>query len=92
MALATDINPGSSPLNSLLLTLNMACTLFRMTPEEALRGATQHAASALGLTDSGTIRAGMRADLAVWDAKHPAELAYRIGFNPLHSRIFGGIS
>ena len=92
MALATDINPGSSPLNSLLLTLNMACTLFRMTPEEALRGATQHAASALGLNDSGTIRAGMRADLAVWDAKHPAELAYRIGFNPLHSRIFGGIS
>lgn len=92
MALATDINPGSSPLNSLLLTLNMACTLFRMTPEEALRGATQHAASALGLNDSGAIRAGMRADLAVWDAKHPAELAYRIGFNPLHSRIFGGIS
>jgi len=91
MALATDINPGSSPLNSLLLTLNMGCTLFRMTPEEALRGATQHAASALGLTNSGRIAAGMRADMAVWDIKHPAELAYRIGFNPLHSRIFGGI-
>ncbi|MEM5541928.1 imidazolonepropionase [Sulfitobacter sp. AS92] len=93
MALATDINPGSSPLNSLLLTLNMGCTLFRMTPEEALRGVTQNAARALGLDDMGTIAAGMRADLAVWDIKHPAELAYRIGFNPLHSRIFsGGIS
>ncbi|SDG58540.1 imidazolonepropionase [Sulfitobacter delicatus] len=90
MALATDINPGSSPLNSLLLTLNMGCTLFRMTPEEALRGVTQHAARALGLTDCGTLAPGMRADMAVWDIKHPAELAYRIGFNPLHSRIFGG--
>ncbi|WP_080457726.1 imidazolonepropionase [Roseovarius sp. A-2] len=92
MALATDINPGSSPLNSLLLTLNMGCTLFRMTPEEALRGATANAARALGLTDVGTIAPGMRAEMAVWDIKHPAELAYRIGFNPLHSRIFGGIS
>lgn len=92
MALATDINPGSSPLNSLLLTLNMGCTLFRMTPEEALRGATQHAARALGLDDCGMIRPGLRADLAVWDIRHPAELAYRIGFNPLHSRIFGGQS
>ena len=92
MALATDINPGSSPLNSLLLTLNMGCTLFRLTPEEALRGATQHAACALGLADCGMIRPGLRADLAVWDIKHPAELAYRIGFNPLHSRIFGGQS
>lgn len=90
MALATDINPGSSPLNSILLTMNMGCTLFRMTPEEALRGATQYAARALGLTNQGTIALGMRADLAVWDIKHPAELAYRIGFNPLHSRIFGG--
>ncbi|WP_138934296.1 imidazolonepropionase [Roseovarius arcticus] len=92
MALATDINPGSSPLNSLLLALNMGCTLFRMTPEEALRGATRNAARALGLTDTGLIAAGMRADMAVWDIKHPAELAYRIGFNPLHSRIFGGTS
>ncbi|MDF3383456.1 MULTISPECIES: imidazolonepropionase [Sulfitobacter] len=92
MALATDINPGSSPLNSLLLTLNMGCTLFRITPEEALRGATQHAARALGLDDCGMIRRGLRADLAVWDIKHPAELAYRIGFNPLNSRIFGGQS
>tara|TARA_R110002020_G_scaffold458127_1_gene675361 strand:- start:7564 stop:8778 length:1215 start_codon:yes stop_codon:yes gene_type:complete len=91
MALATDINPGSSPLNSLLLTLNMSCTLFRMTPLEALCGVTRNAARALGVTDAGTIAAGLRADLAVWDIKHPAELAYRIGFNPLHSRIFGGI-
>ncbi len=90
MALATDINPGSSPLNSLLMTLNMGCTLFRMTPEETLRGATQNAARALGLTDAGTLAVGMRADMAVWDIKHPAELSYRIGFNPLHSRIFGG--
>jgi imidazolonepropionase len=90
MALATDLNPGTAPLNSLLLTLNMGCTLFRMTPEEALRGATQHAARALGMADAGTIAAGKRADLAVWDVQHPAELAYRIGFNPLHSRIFGG--
>ncbi|MBZ8117390.1 imidazolonepropionase [Roseovarius sp. LXJ103] len=91
MALATDINPGSSPLNSLLLTLNMGCTLFRMTPEEALRGATQNAARALSLADAGTIAPGMRADLAVWDITHPAELSYRIGFNPLHTRIFGGL-
>ncbi|SFD97531.1 imidazolonepropionase [Sulfitobacter brevis] len=92
MALATDINPGSSPLNSLLLTLNMGCTLFRMTPEEALRGVTQNAARALGLADVGTLAVGMRADMAVWNIKHPAELSYRIGFNPLHSRIFGGSS
>lgn len=90
MALATDCNPGSSPLSSLLLTLNMACTFFRMTPEEALRGVTCQAARALGFTDCGTIAAGQRADLAVWDIEHPAELAYRIGFNPLHSRIAGG--
>ena len=90
MAISTDINPGSSPLNSLLLALNMGCTLFRMTPEEVLRGATRNAARALGLADTGTITAGLRADMAVWDIKHPAELSYRIGFNPLHSRIFGG--
>nr|WP_323781591.1 imidazolonepropionase [Amylibacter sp.] len=92
MALATDINPGSSPLNSLLLTMNMGCTLFRMTPEESLRGVTQNAARALGLTDVGTIAAGQRAELAVWDVKHPAELAYRIGFNPLYTRIFGALA
>jgi imidazolonepropionase len=91
MALATDINPGSSPLNSLLLAMNMGCTLFRMRPEEALRGVTQNGARALGLTDTGVIAKGMRAELAVWDIKHPAELSYRIGFNPLYSRIFGAL-
>lgn len=90
MALATDCNPGSSPITSLTLTMNMACTLFRMTPLEALQGTTTHAARALGLTDRGTIAAGQRADLAIWDATHPAELSYRIGATPLHSRIFGG--
>ncbi|RKF16179.1 imidazolonepropionase [Roseovarius spongiae] len=90
MALATDLNPGSSPLNSLLLAMNMGCTLFRLTPEEALRGVTANAARALGLTDAGRIEQGQRADLAVWDIEHPAELAYRIGFNPLARRIFGG--
>ena len=89
IAVATDCNPGSSPLASLLLVLNMACTLFRMTPEEALAGATRNAARALGLPDRGTIASGQRADLAVWDVEHPAELAYRIGFNPLHRHIFG---
>ncbi|WP_339855030.1 imidazolonepropionase [uncultured Nisaea sp.] len=92
IAIATDCNPGSSPLTSLLLTMNMACTLFRMTPEEALAGATRIAAQALGLADAGTIEAGKRADLAVWDVSEPAELAYRIGFNPLHKRIFAGTS
>ena len=90
MALATDCNPGSSPMTSLLLAMNMGCTLFGMTPEEALQGVTVHAARALGLDDCGVIKAGKRADLAVWDVEHPAELAYRIGFNALHSRIFGG--
>ena len=90
MAVATDCNPGSSPLTSLLLTLNMACTLFRLTPEEALAGVTRVAAEALGLADRGTLAEGLRADIAIWDVEHPAELAYRIGFNPLHHRIFGG--
>ena len=90
MALASDCNPGSSPLTSLLLTMNMACTLFRLTPDEALRGVTVHAARALGLNDTGIIAPGMRADLAVWNVETPAELVYRIGFNPLHNRIFGG--
>ncbi|MBV6637411.1 MAG: imidazolonepropionase [Mameliella sp.] len=92
IALATDANPGSSPLTSLLLTLNMGCTLFRLTPEEALRGATVNAARALGLSDVGTITEGQRAELAVWDIAHPAELSYRIGYNPLHSRIFGDLA
>ena len=90
MALATDCNPGSSPLASLLLTMNMGCTLFRLTPEEALAGVTRHAAKALGLADCGVIAPGLRADLALWDVEHPAELSYRIGFNPLYRRIFGG--
>lgn len=90
MAVATDCNPGSSPLASPLLAMNMAATLFGMTPEEALTGVTRHAAQALGLADCGMIAPGLRADLAVWDAEHPAEFAYRIGFNPLHRRIFGG--
>ncbi|KRW94837.1 imidazolonepropionase [Paracoccus sp. MKU1] len=90
IALATDCNPGTSPLTSLLLTMNMGATLFRMTPAECLAGVTRHAARALGLKDRGRLAPGMRADLAVWDIRHPAELTYRIGFNPLHARIVGG--
>lgn len=90
LALATDCNPGSSPMTSLLLAMNMGCTLFGLTPAEALAGVTVNAARALGLTDTGRIATGMRADLAIWDAETPAELAYRIGFNPLYRRIFGG--
>jgi imidazolonepropionase len=92
MALSTDCNPGSSPLTSILLAMNMGCTLFRLTPAEALRGVTINAARALGLDDCGRIAPGLRADLAVWDVDDPAELAWRIGFNPLHERIFGGVS
>jgi imidazolonepropionase len=90
MAVATDLNPGSSPMASLTLAMNMACTLFRLTPEEALSGTTAHAARALGLIDRGRITPGLRADLCIWDADHPAELSYRIGATPLHQRIFGG--
>ncbi len=90
MALATDCNPGSSPLTSPLLTMNMACTLFRMTPLEALLGMTAHAAKALGETNRGRIIVGAQADLNIWNAAHPSELSYRIGFNPLQSRIFKG--
>jgi imidazolonepropionase len=90
MALATDCNPGSSPMTSLLLAMNMGCTLFRMTPLEALMGTTAHAAGALGLKDCGTLEVGKRADLAVWNVAHPAELSYRIGFNSLDVRLFGG--
>ncbi len=91
MAVATDWNPGSSPLGSILLAMNMACTLFRLTPAEALAGTTRHAARALGLTDCGQIAANMRADLAIWDVTSPAELAYGIAVTPLHARIFGGV-
>lgn len=92
MAVGTDWNPGSSPLGSMLLAMNMACTLFRLTPAEALAGTTRNAASALGLTDRGVIAPGMRADLAIWDIGDPAELSYGIGITPLHARIFGGIA
>jgi imidazolonepropionase len=88
LAVATDCNPGSSPLASLLLAMNMACTLFRLTPEEALAGVTRNAARALGIhSEAGTIETGKRAEIAIWDVEHPAELAYHIGFNPLHARI-----
>ena len=91
IAVATDANPGSSPVFSLLLAMNMACVLFRLTPEEALSGATAVAARALGIhDDSGTLERGKRADMAVWDIDRPAELSYRMGFNPLKTRIFGG--
>lgn len=90
MAVATDWNPGSSPMGSLLLAMNMACTLFGLTPAEALAGTTRNAARALGLKDCGVIAPGMRADLALWDVADPAELSYRIGVNPLKSRFFGG--
>ena len=82
MAVSTDCNPGSSPCTSLLLMLNMACTLFRLTPEEALAGVTRHAAQALGLADRGVLAAGRRADFVLWDVARPAQLAYAIGFNP----------
>ena len=90
MAVATDHNPGSSPTLSLLLMLNMACTLFRLTPEEAWRGVTVHAARALGLADRGALAAGLRADFAVFDAEHPRELAYRFGHNPCRRVVVGG--
>jgi len=90
IAIASDGNPGSSPLFSILLTMNMACTLFRLTPEEALLGVTSVASQALGLEKVGAIRAGYKADLNVWDCKHPAELSYRIGFNSLFKRIYRG--
>ncbi len=91
IAIATDHNPGSSPCLSLLLMLNMACTLFRLTPEEAWRGVTVHAARALGLPDRGVLAPGLRADFAVWNAEHPRELAYRFGQpNPCLAVVQGG--
>lgn len=90
MAVATDWNPGSSPMGSLLLAMNMACTLFGLTPAEALAGTTRNAARALGLDDCGMIAPGMRADLALWDIQDPAELSYRIGTNHLITRFYGG--
>ena len=91
MAIATDCNPGTSPITSLLLIMNMAATLFRLTVEEILAGVTREAARALGrLADVGTIEPGKHCDLAVWDIERPAELAYRLGFNPLHARVWRG--
>ena len=90
IAIATDCNPGSSPLTSILLCMNMSCTLFRMTPEEALCGVTIVAAQALGIGDEvGTIEVGKKAELAVWNVDQPAELAYRVGFNPLEEMVIG---
>ena len=90
IAIATDCNPGSSPLTSILLCMNMSCTLFRMTPEEALCGVTVVAAQALGIGDEvGTIEVGKKAELAVWNVDQPAELAYRVGFNPLEEMVIG---
>lgn len=90
MAVATDCNPGTSPLQSLRLAMSLACTHFRLTPEEALRGATLNAARALGLPDRGTLRAGMRADFAHWNIRQPAELAYWLGGDPLLASYSGG--
>jgi imidazolonepropionase len=91
MALATDCTPGSSPLTSLLLAMNMGATLFRMTVAECLSGVTREGARALGiLGETGTLEAGKRCDLAIWDIDRPAELIYRMGFNPLHSRVWMG--
>jgi imidazolonepropionase len=91
IAIGTDCNPGSSPLTSLLLAMNMACTLFGLTTEEALAAVTRNAAMALGiLAETGTLEAGKSCDLAIWDIEQPAELPYRIGFNPLSQRVWRG--
>jgi len=90
MAVATDCNPGTSPLQSLRLAMSLACTHFRLTPEEALRGATVNAARALGLADRGMLRVGMRADLALWRIREPAELAYWLGGDLLQAAYSAG--
>jgi imidazolonepropionase len=91
IALATDCNPGTSPLTSLLLVMNMAATLFRMTVEECLVGVTRAAAHALGMSArTGTLEVGNSCDLAIWNIERPAELVYRMGFNPLHARVWRG--
>lgn len=92
IAIASDCNPGTSPACSLLLMLNMGCTLFGLTPEEALAGVTLHAAKALGLADKvGTLEAGKDADIALWDIAHPQELAYHLGYNPCRGVTKGGV-
>jgi imidazolonepropionase len=91
MALATDHNPGTSPLTSLLLVMNMAATLFRMTVDECVTGVTRAAAQALGIAnETGTLEAGKRCDLALWNIGRPAELVYHLGRNPLHARVWSG--
>jgi imidazolonepropionase len=90
IAIATDLNPGSSPIHSLLATMNMACVLLGLTPEEALQGVTVNPARALGLKDRGVIAPGHRADIALWNTDRPGDLAYPLGFNPLQAVIQGG--
>ncbi len=90
MAVSTDCNPGTSPCTSLLLMLNMACTLFRLTPQEALAGVTRNAARALGLRDRGVLAAGLLADFTLWDVRRPAQLAYALGANPCIQTIYHG--
>lgn len=90
MAVATDLNPGTSPVHSILTAMNMACVLFGLTPEEALRGVTDNAAKALGLYDRGLLTPGMRADIALWNTQRPGDLAYPLGFNPLAAVIHNG--
>jgi len=91
IAIATDCNPGTSPLTSLLLAMNMGATLFSLTVAECLAGVTRNAARALGQGDRiGTLESGKRCDLAIWDIESPAELVYRMGANPLHARIWSG--
>ena len=91
MAVATDLNPGTSPMSSLLLAMNMAATQFRMTVEECLLGVTRNAAKALGRGDIGTLEAGRKCHLAIWNVERLAELVYRIGYNPLHERIWSRV-
>ena len=91
IALATDCNPGTSPLTSLLLAMNMAATLFRLTVDECLEAVTRNAARALGLGDeTGSLETGKYCDLAIWDIERPAELIYRMGYSPLHARVWRG--